>query len=81
MLSHDTYISPSLNHNDLTNSFNPGSNTIDENKINIEQINVVTTKTTIPTTTTNTKIYSTTSKPNDDSWSIFEFLKNVIKLG
>ena len=70
-----------LNHNDLTNSFNPGSNTIDENKINVEQTNVVTTTTTIPTTTTNTKIYSTTSKPNDDNWSIFEFLKNVIKLG
>ena len=80
-LSHDTYLSPSLNRSDLTNSVNPGSNVTHYNDFNVEQTSAATTTTTIHTTTTNKNIYSSTTKPNDENWSIYEFLKNVIKLG
>ena len=51
------------------------------NGLNFEQ--TTTTATTTTTMTPQTKIHSTTTtpKPNNDNWSIFEFLKNVIKLG
>ena len=75
MLSHGNFLSPI--RNGLTNSINPGSMGGDSY---IEQTYVATT-TTIPTTTTITQTYSTTTKPNNNNWSIFEFLKNIIKFG
>ena len=74
VMAPNTFVSP--NRNELSNLINPGST---ENVFNTEHTNAVTT-TTMPSTTTNIQIYSTT-KPIDNNWSIFEFLKNIIQLG
>ena len=83
LMSQDNYFEPTPTEtirNDFANSSNSG-NTIIGNGLSSEQIPGTTTIATI--VTTKTKIHSTTTspKPNDDNWSIFEFLKNVIKLG
>ena len=72
--------SSSQNKNDLTNLSNPGS--IErEKELNVERTSVSTTTTPMPTTKINTQTYSTTTEPSNITWSIYKFLKNVIKLG
>ena len=83
LMSHQDYFESTpktTNWNDFADSFNSGSAIIG-NGLNFEQ--TTTTATTTTTMTPQTKIHSTTTtpKPNNDNWSIFEFLKNVIKLG
>ena len=76
MLSHISSSLSPISSNALTNSFIPE---IMGGDVKVEQTHdVPTTTTTISTTTTtNTQTYST-SKPDNNAWSIFEFLKNII---
>ena len=68
------------NENDSANSSNSGTSTIGSG-LSVEQ--TLTTTTIATTVTTKMNLHSTTatSKPSNDDWSIFKFLKNVIKMG
>ena len=62
---------------DMTNSYNEGSIGAEE-ELNLEQTSAVTSTTTTPSTTI--PVYSL-EEPNISNYNIFQFLKNVIKLG
>ena len=68
------------NGNDSANLTNSGTSTIG-NELRVEQTSTTTTTATPVTTKINIHATSATSKPSNDDWSIFKFLKNVIKMG